>query len=187
MANILRMNNLAEKIARPGVEPGSERDGRAAKETPAMPTTHIPVTDNDFWLHVADRFYPALVRSLTGLAIVALCAWMAAGVIVLVLDLGKVWTNGWASVAERAIIDTLIMLALLEVIRTLQSYLKLGRVRVTFILDTALVVLIGELMGLWFREYAPEKVLLGLGVIVALVVLRIVTARFSPETTGNAH
>jgi uncharacterized membrane protein (DUF373 family) len=168
MANILRMNNLAEKIARPGVEPGSERDGRAAKETPAMPTTHIPVTDNDFWLHVADRFYPALVRSLTGLAIVALCAWMAAGVIVLVLDLGKVWTNGWASVAERAIIDTLIMLALLEVIRTLQSYLKLGRVRVTFILDTALVVLIGELMGLWFREYAPEKVLLGLGVIVAL-------------------
>jgi uncharacterized membrane protein (DUF373 family) len=187
MANILRMNNLAEKIARPGVEPGSERDGRTAKEAPAMPATHIPLTDNDFWLHVADRFYPALVRSLTGLAIVALCAWMGAGVIVLVLDLGKVWTNGWASVAERAIIDTLIMLALLEVIRTLQSYLKLGRVRVTFILDTALVVLIGELMGLWFREYAPEKVLLGLGVIVALVVLRIATARFSPETTGNAH
>lgn len=187
MANILRMNNLAEKITRPGIEPGSERDGRAAKETPAMPATHIPVTDNDFWLHIADRFYPALVRSLTGLAIVALCAWMGAGVIVLVLDLGKVLTNGWASVAERAIIDTLIMLALLEVIRTLQSYLKLGRVRVTFILDTALVVLIGKLMGLWFREYAPEKVLLGLGVIVALVVLRIATAHFSPETTGNAH
>jgi uncharacterized membrane protein (DUF373 family) len=152
-----------------------------------MPATHIAVTDNDFWLHIADRFYPALVRSLTGLAIVALCAWMGAGVIVLVLDLGKVWSNGWASVAEHAIIDTLIMLALLEVIRTLQSYLKLGRVRVTFILDTALVVLIGELMGLWFREYAPEKVLLGLGVIVALVVLRIVTAHFSPEATGNAH
>jgi hypothetical protein len=36
-------------------------------------------------------------------------------------------------------------------------------------------------MGLWFREYAPEKVLLGLGVIVALVILRIVTTRYSPE------
>ena len=74
------------------------------------------------------------------------------------------------------------MLAMLEVIRTLQSYLVLGRVRVTFILDTALVVLIGELMGLWFREYAPEKVLLGLGVIVTLAVLRITTARFSPKS-----
>jgi len=88
-------------------------------------------------------------------------------VIVLVLDLGKVLTNGWASVAERAIIDTLIMLALLEVIRTLQSYLKLGRVRVTFILDTAL------------------RCCSALAWIVALVVLRIVTARFSPETAGD--
>ena len=40
-------------------------------------------------------------------------------------------------------------------------------------------------MGLWFREYAPEKVLLGLGVIVTLVVLRIVTAKFSPESAGG--
>ncbi len=153
-----------------------------------MPATRASATDDgDLWLQLADRFYLVLVRSLTGLAIIALCAWMGAGVIVLTLDLGKVLTSGWASVAERAIIDTLIMLALLEVIRTLQSYLKLGRVRVTFILDTALVVLIGELMGLWFREYAPEKVLLGLGVIVALVGLRIVTARFSPEPTGDAR
>jgi len=86
-----------------------------------------------------------------------------------------------ATAAEHTIINALVLLALLEVIRTLQAYLKLGRVRATFILDTALVVLIGELMGLWFREYAPEKVLLGLGVILALVALRIVTARFSSE------
>jgi len=117
--------------------------------------------------------------------IVALCLWMGAGIVNVVLDLRQSLSSGWAGVAERAIIDTLIMLALLEVIRTLQAYLKLGRVRVTFILDTALVVLIGELMGLWFKEYAPEKVLLGLGVIVTLVALRIVTARFSPERGGE--
>jgi uncharacterized membrane protein (DUF373 family) len=182
------MHGLAQKITRPEVTSPSQPDSRGDKETFVMPTTRVSATDDDdLWLHLADRFYLVLVRSLTGLAIIALCAWMGAGVIVLVLDLGQVLTNGWASVAERAIIDTLIMLALLEVIRTLQSYLKLGRVRVTFILDTALVVLIGELMGLWFREYAPEKVLLGLGVIVALVGLRIVTARFSPEIAGDAR
>lgn len=181
------MNNLAQKFMRSEVEPPPIPDGGSIKEASDMPTTRAPTTDdNDLWLQIADRFYPVLVRSLTGLAIVALCAWMGGGVIVLVLDLRQVLTSGWASVAERAIIDTLIMLALLEVIRTLQSYLKLGRVRVTFILDTALVVLIGELMGLWFREYAPEKVLLSLGVIVALVVLRIVTARFPPERGGEA-
>jgi len=182
------MHNLAQKFTRPELNSPSEPDGRGDKETSVMPTERPPATDNgDRWLQLADRFYLVLVRSLTGLAIIALCGWMGAGVIALVLDLRLTLTSGWAGVAERAIIDTLIMLALLEVIRTLQSYLKLGRVRVTFILDTALVVLIGELMGLWFREYAPEKVLLGLGVIVALVGLRIVTARFSPETAGDTR
>ncbi len=42
-------------------------------------------------------------------------------------------------------------------------------------------------MGLWFKEYAPEKVLLGLAVIVTLVALRIVTARFSPEAVSDAR
>jgi uncharacterized membrane protein (DUF373 family) len=141
----------------------------------------------DVWGMFAERYFPALVRLLVALLMIALTLWMAAGIVQFTFGLYKVIDNGWAKLAEHAIINSLIMLAMLEVIRTLQSYLVLGRVRVTFILDTALVVLIGELMGLWFREYAPEKVLLGLGVIVTLAVLRITTARFSPEmNTGSA-
>lgn len=135
----------------------------------------------DAWAFFADSVYPALVRTLTGLLIVALCLWMLAGVVHTLWGLRDLLTDGWTALAEHMIVNALIMLALLEVIRTLQAYLKLGRVRVTFILDTALVVLIGELMGLWFREYSPEKVLLGVGVIGTLVALRIVTAKFSPE------
>lgn len=124
---------------------------------------------------------PTLVRALTGLLIAALCLWMLAGAVYMFIALKELLTKPWTAIAEHMIVNALIMLALLEVIRTLQAYLTLGRVRVTFILDTALVVLIGELMGLWFREYAPEKVLLGLGVIGALIALRIVTTKFSPE------
>lgn len=166
MDNVLRMNNLAEKIHR---EEDAFATGEPAKARP------------DARSFFADSVYPALVRILIGLLIVTLCLWMLAGVARTLWGLGELLTGGWATVAEHTIINALILLALLEVIRTLQTYLKLGRVRVTFILDTALVVLITELMGLWFHEYAPEKVLLGLGVIVTLVVLRIVTAKFSPE------
>lgn len=161
----------ADELARPRAVPDYE---------PTLPSLAVPGTDA--WSRIAAGVYPALVRALTGISILVLCLWMFAGVVNLALNLRHVYTLGWSGVAERAIIDTLIMLAILEVIRTLQSYLHLGRVRVTFILDTALVVLIGELMGLWFREYAPEKVLLGLGVIVTLVVLRVSTARFSPDS-----
>jgi uncharacterized membrane protein (DUF373 family) len=135
----------------------------------------------ELWAAFTERFFPGLLRLMVALLLMALILWMMAGIVQFVIDLGRALDTGWAKLAEHAIVNSLIMLALLEVVRTLQSYLALGRVRVTFILDTALVVLIGELMGLWFREYAPEKVVLGLGVIITLVALRIVTARFSPE------
>jgi uncharacterized membrane protein (DUF373 family) len=125
--------------------------------------------------------YPTLVRVLAVLLILTLGLWMLAGVLRLLLGLAEIPSGNWTLLAEHAIIDSLVILAQLELVRTLQAYLTLGRVRVTLILDTALVVLIGELMGLWFREYAPEKVLLSLAVIVALVLLRVVTMKFSPE------
>jgi uncharacterized membrane protein (DUF373 family) len=181
-ADIPRPTRPRDKIPQSSLETGEATEDISAKTRAAVETSpSSTVTGNDLWASIADTFSPALVRVLTSLLIVALCLWMGAGIVNVVLDLRQSLSSGWAGVAEHTIIDTLIMLALLEVIRTLQAYLKLGRVRVTFILDTALVVLIGELMGLWFKEYAPEKVLLGLGVIVTLVALRIVTARFSPE------
>lgn len=126
-----------------------------------------------------------LLRLLAGALIFVLCLWILAGIIHMALELEQLFHVGWDHISEQVISEALIVLALLEVIRTLQAYLKLGRVRVTFILDTVLVVLIGELMGLWFHHYNAVKVLLGLGVISLLVLLRIVTARFSPAMVGS--
>jgi uncharacterized membrane protein (DUF373 family) len=147
----------------------------------AEPAEAVARAQDDPWTRIADRIYPALVRPLTGAVIVALCLWIGAGTINILLALGTSLKGSWTNVAGHTIINGLVILALLEVIRALQSYLKLGRVRVTFIIDAALVVLISELIGLWFKEYTANKVLLGLGVIVTLVALRIVTARYSPE------
>ena len=131
---------------------------------------------------VIDVLYPLLLRFLTGGLIAVFCVWLAAGGYRLALSAGEAFGGNWSKGAEQAIIGGLLMLALLEVIRTLQAYLALGRVRVTFIIDTALVMLIGELMGLWFREYSLEKVLLALAVIITLAALRILTTRYSPDS-----
>lgn len=142
---------------------------------PTVPT-HGSGVGNVF----VNRTVPYLLGMLAGLLILVLCVWMTLGIFHILMDVAQTFSGDWASSAEHVIVKALIILALLEVVRTLQSYLKLGRVRVTFIIDTALVVLISELIGLWFKEYSPEKVLLGTAVIIALVLLRIVTARFSP-------
>lgn len=137
-----------------------------------------------FWARAADRFYPALVRLLIGVLIMALCLWIGAGTVNILVSLGAIVKADWRGIAEHTVVNSLIILALFEVIRTLRAYLELGRVRVTFILDTVIVVLITELMGLWFKKYTIEQVLLSLGVIVTLVALRIVTARYSPTLHG---
>ncbi|MDP2620473.1 MAG: phosphate-starvation-inducible PsiE family protein [Hyphomicrobiales bacterium] len=143
-------------------------------------------TQAKYWNLLSDRLTPTIIKGLCTVLIGVLALWMGAGIARMVLDLGGLLDGSWARLAEHTIVNALIMLALLEVIRTLQAYLKLGRVRVTFILDTALVVLIGELMGLWFKEYEPDKVLLGMAAIALLIGLRFLTAKLSPNSEhGN--
>jgi uncharacterized membrane protein (DUF373 family) len=96
-------------------------------------------------------------------------------------NLPHIFKDGWANVVEHIIIDVVLVLAVLELIRILQSYLAVGRVKVTFILDVALVVLIGELIGLWYKAYTLIEVGLHIAVIAVLTLLRIVSIRFSPD------
>ncbi len=126
--------------------------------------------------------YISMVRVLVGGIMLALGLWLAGGIISLLYQLYKTFGHNWSHSAETMITEVVIMLAVLELIRTLQSYLELGRVKVTLILDATLVVLVGELISLWYREYTPMEVVLSLGVIVLLTLLRIITVKYSPES-----
>jgi uncharacterized membrane protein (DUF373 family) len=112
---------------------------------------------------------------------ICLGLWITVAIVELLNKLYDATTGEWSHGAEKMITDVVIILAILELVRTLQSYLELGRVKVTLILDAALVVLIGELISLWYRDYTTQEVLLSLAVITLLTLLRIVTVRYSPE------
>lgn len=126
-------------------------------------------------------YYPVVVKILTAGLMIAVSIWIFTGIIALIGNLLHVADDGWEIVAHHSIMKIITMLALLELLRTLYSYLQLGRVKVTFILDAALVVLIGELIGLWYREYTSMEVVLSLVVITVLVILRIITSKYSPH------
>ncbi len=130
---------------------------------------------------LSPNFYTLMVRVLIGLLMICLSLWLVTGIFSLMQHLIVAITGEWGHEAEKIIIDVVIILAILELVRTLQSYLELGRVKVTLILDAALVVLIGELISLWYRDYTVTEVVLSMGVITMLTLLRIVTVKFSPE------
>ncbi|PVV16565.1 MAG: hypothetical protein B6D77_00840 [gamma proteobacterium symbiont of Ctena orbiculata] len=128
-----------------------------------------------------------MTRLLVSGLMLCLGLWITGAIVDLLHQLYIAATGEWSRGAEKMITDVVIILAILELVRTLQSYLELGRVKVTLILDAALVVLIGELISLWYREYTAQEVLLSLAVITLLTLLRIVTMRYSPENhiTGD--
>jgi uncharacterized membrane protein (DUF373 family) len=130
---------------------------------------------------LSSEWHLRIVGFFIGLLMIAIYFWLASGFVNLVLNLYHSYPDQWSHGAERMIKDTVILLASLELIRVFQAYLAMGRVKVTFILDVALVVLIGELISLWYREYLMEEVFMSTFVIVVLTVLRILTTKYSPD------
>lgn len=82
---------------------------------------------------------------------------------------------------KRILIDALTTLAMIEVFHTAQAYLKEGRVRVTFIIDTVLVALLTEVIGFWYMDFHLDRMLLLIGLVFTLMLVRIMAIRFSPQ------
>lgn len=81
---------------------------------------------------------------------------------------------------KHVMIDSLTILALLEIFMTTFAYFKEKRVKVTYIIDTVLVVLLTEIMGFWFKEIEPLRIVLFIALVLSLMAARILAIRFSP-------
>jgi len=130
------------------------------------------------------EWHSRVVGFFIGILMIVIYLWMATGFINLLLNLYNSYPDNWSHGAEVMIKDVVIILAALELIRVFQAYLLMGRVKVTFILDVTLVVLIGELISLWYKEeHSMNEVFMHVFVISVLVVLRIVTNKYSPDSS----
>jgi len=66
------------------------------------------------------------------------------------------------------------------VFKTTVTYFSEGRVKVTFIVDTILVVMLTEIISKWFSEaHLDQWITLG-GILVVLAVIRVVAVQWSP-------
>ena len=81
------------------------------------------------------EWHSGVVGFFIGILMIVIYLWMAAGFINLLVNLYNAYPDNWSRGAEVMIKDVVIILAALELIRVLQAYLLMGRVKVTFILD----------------------------------------------------
>ena len=78
------------------------------------------------------------------------------------------------------IVNTLMLLAVVEVLKTTLAYFSEGRVRVTFIVDTVLVVMLTEVISQWFTGGDWQRLGILAVLLLTLGLIRVVAVRFSP-------
>jgi uncharacterized membrane protein (DUF373 family) len=96
------------------------------------------------------------------------------------LELHLLFSNPLYIPLRQVIVNTLILLAIVEVFKTTLTYFSEGRVKVTFIVDTILVVMLTEVISMWFKDAPMEKWAVLGGIFLALALTRIMAVRWSP-------
>jgi len=129
-----------------------------------------------------------LSRIFEGMSRIALCGLLLAiflgllgGVGVTFYHLRFLFTGNVKEVIRVLILDSLTLLALIEVFKTTLLYFKEGRVLVTYIVDTVMVVVLTEIMAYWFKELDYLKVGFMIMLIIFLSFVRIMAIRYSPS------
>jgi len=114
------------------------------------------------------------------LLIVTILVGLAGGVLKTFLGLRLLVTAEVDVGLRHLIVNTLMLLAVVEVLKTTLAYFSDGRVRVTFIIDTVLVVMLTEVISQWFTGEDWQKLGILAIILVTLGLLRVLAVRFSP-------
>lgn len=126
------------------------------------------------------------IKGVLSLLILTILLALTGGVIKTFLDMKLLITSPVEVALRQIIVDTLILLAVVEVFKTTLTYFSEGRVKVTFIVDTILVVMLTEIISLWFKEAEQGKLLLLGAIIMTLGAVRVIAVRCSPAyAEGN--
>ena len=154
-------------------------------------------------LHVLED--EAFRRRLAQLDFVEVWAWGMKGVLSLVIlmlltaltggTLKTLWEvrllvdHSSEVVLRQIIVNTLILLAIVEVFKTTVTYFQEGRVKVTFIVDTILVVMLTEVISQWFKGGDWPALLTLCGILLVLGIVRVMVVRWSPalKTSAKDH
>ena len=136
----------------------------------------------DLWIESnSSAFYEKLVRLILIVLILTIISGMLGGVVITILHLQLLFTMDLEHALRVIIIDALTILAVLEIFRTTLAYFSEGRIKVTYIIDTAIVVMLTEIMACWFKEFDLYKMGMLNFLVLTLCVMRIFAVKYSPS------
>lgn len=129
--------------------------------------------------HREDKFDKVAVWFSTAIKVI-LClllaittAALAIGLVKAGIDIYKSLNEPLETVLQNVLLDTVFIVALVEIMITVIAYLDDGKVHVRYIVDTILIIMLNEIVSMWFKH--PDlKEAIGLSIVVAtLAAIRV--------------
>jgi uncharacterized membrane protein (DUF373 family) len=128
------------------------------------------------------QVWDAGIRFTLSLLIATILLGLVGGVIKTFLDLRLLLFVSLEVSLRQIIVDALTLLAVVEVLKTTLTYCSDGRVRVTYIVDTVLVVMLTEIISRWFSEGEWQQFVVLGGILITLGLIRVIAVRYSPTS-----
>lgn len=120
------------------------------------------------------------IKGVLSLVILMLLTALTGGVLKTFWDIRLLIDHSAEVVLRQIIVNTLILLAIVEVFKTTVTYFREGRVKVTFIVDTILVVMLTEVISQWFKGGGWQALAVLCGILLVLGIIRVMAVRWSP-------
>jgi len=119
-------------------------------------------------------YFASFIRFITVALLFIISAVMVFGVIKTGYDFVTGFNQSPEQLLPNIIVNTVFIIALVEISLMLLAYLRDGRVHVRYIIDTILIVMLSEFIVIWFDDPEPIKI----GTLIAVVLL-LLCARFA--------
>ncbi len=127
------------------------------------------------------------MKGVLSLVILTLLTALTGGALKTFWDIRLLLDHSAEVVLRQVIVNTLILLAIVEVFKTTVTYFREGRVKVTFIVDTILVVMLTEVISQWFKGGDWQALTVLCGIVLVLGIVRVMAVRWSPAFRTEPH
>lgn len=130
-------------------------------------------------------FLAQIITVLLRLLVIVALIGFGGGIIKTLLDLELLFHESVEEALRQLLLNVITLLAVIEIVKTVMSYLSDGRVKVTYIVDTVLIVMLNEIISLWFKGPNIQSVSL-LGIIISMLIfVRLLAIKFSPDSESS--
>jgi uncharacterized membrane protein (DUF373 family) len=144
-----------------------------------------------FWRRISHldplEVWSVAIKGVLSLVILTLLAALTGGALKTFWDIRLLIDHSAEVVLRQVIVNTLILLAIVEVFKTTVTYFREGRVKVTFIVDTILVVMLTEVISQWFKGGDWQALTALCGIVLVLGIVRVMAVRWSPALRTEPH